>query len=395
MALTRCRPPTGCLFPRTPMTDIPNAGPPTRRAAIPRTVPPLRPSAVAATYYNEYEAYPAQWLRNLMAAGLIPQGEVDERSIRDVRPDDLKGFTSCHFFAGLGGWPYALRLAGWPDDRPVWTGSCPCQPFSVAGQRKGFDDDRDLWPVWRGLIAERRPSVVFGEQVASASQWLARARGDLEALGFAVGAVPIEAACVGAPHKRDRYWFVADAEHTGEGRGRILGPGQGAGAYGERPSDQLAGSGDGGHGQLADAERERARRGIAAEGRSRDTRPDDARQLPPATWQAGGGDDVAAAGDGGGIAGPDGMEHASGERRGERRPEHDVRSGRDATTGAGFWDGAVWLTGADGKQRRVEPGVRLLVDGLPARIPKLRALGNAIVPAVGAAFVKAYMDCRP
>lgn len=157
------------------MTDIPNAGPPTRRAAIPRTASPFRPSAVAATYYNEIEPYPAQWLRNLMAAGLIPQGEVDERSIRDVRPDDLKGFTSCHFFAGLGGWPYALRLAGWPDDRPVWTGSCPCQPFSVAGRRKGFGDDRDLWPVWRGLIAERRPSVVFGEQVASASAWLARA----------------------------------------------------------------------------------------------------------------------------------------------------------------------------------------------------------------------------
>jgi DNA (cytosine-5)-methyltransferase 1 len=84
-------------------------------------------------YYNEFDPYAAQWLRNLIEAGHIPQGEVDSRSIKDVKASDLSGFVQCHFFAGLGGWSRALRLAGWPKDRPVWTGSCPCQPFSAAG----------------------------------------------------------------------------------------------------------------------------------------------------------------------------------------------------------------------------------------------------------------------
>ncbi|HUW45476.1 MAG TPA: DNA cytosine methyltransferase, partial [Dehalococcoidia bacterium] len=83
-------------------------------------------------YYNEIDADLCRWLRNLIAAGLIPRGDVDERSITDVKPTDLDGYDQCHFFCGVAGWPLALQLAGWPDGRPVWTGSCPCQPFSAA-----------------------------------------------------------------------------------------------------------------------------------------------------------------------------------------------------------------------------------------------------------------------
>jgi len=127
-------------------------------------------------YYNENDPFAAAWLRELIKAGLIADGEVDERSIVDVSPDDLRGFVQCHFFAGIGGWSYALRLAGWPDDRAVWTGSCPCQPFSSAGKGDGADDSRHLWPAWFRLIAECRPVAVFGEQVASADGlgWLDR-----------------------------------------------------------------------------------------------------------------------------------------------------------------------------------------------------------------------------
>lgn len=176
-----------------------------------------------AAYYNEHNPFAAGWLRNLIGAGAIAAGDVDERDIRDVRADDLRGFDQCHFFAGIGGWSLALRLAGWPDERPVWTGSCPCQPFSGVGQRRGTDDERHLWPVWHGLIAERRPPAVFGEQVAGGDglEWLARVRADLEGTGYAVGAANIPACGVGAPQKRERLWFVALGDTESVGRGEI------------------------------------------------------------------------------------------------------------------------------------------------------------------------------
>jgi DNA (cytosine-5)-methyltransferase 1 len=164
-------------------------------------------------YYNEIDPYAAQWLRNLISAGLIADGLVDERSIIDVQPSELAGFMQCHFFAGIAGWDYALRLAGWPDDRPVWTGSCPCQPFSTAGQGKAANDKRHLWPAWFSLISECKPAIIFGEQVAAAIGWgwLDLVFADLEAEGYACGTAVLPACSIGAPHIRNRLWFVADA----------------------------------------------------------------------------------------------------------------------------------------------------------------------------------------
>lgn len=165
-----------------------------------------------AAYYNENNPFAVAWLRRLIEAGHIAKGEVDDRSIADVSADDLRDFDQCHFFAGIGGWSYTLRLAGWPDGRPVWTGSCPCQPFSSVGKRAGFDDKRHLWPEWLRLIRERRPTAIFGEQSAKAAEWLRLVRGDMEALGYAVGAIPIEAASAGAHQLGDRFWFVASTD---------------------------------------------------------------------------------------------------------------------------------------------------------------------------------------
>jgi DNA (cytosine-5)-methyltransferase 1 len=166
-----------------------------------------------AAYYNEIDPYAAQWLRNLIKSGLIAPGEVDTRSIVDVRPDDLTGFEQCHFFAGIGGWSRALRLAGWPDDRAVWTGSCPCPPFSSAarGRRAGFDDPQDFWPAWRALIAAIAPCVVFGEQVAHGSSWIDRTSDDLEAMDYEVGATILPAISIGKDHTRPRVYFVGYA----------------------------------------------------------------------------------------------------------------------------------------------------------------------------------------
>lgn len=169
----------------------------------------MKPTA----YYNEIDPFAAQWLRNLIAGGHIAPGEVDERSIEDVTPDELRGFTQCHFFAGIGVWSHSLRLAGWPDDKPVWTGSCPCQPFSAAGKGDGFADERHLWPHFFHLISERRPQHVFGEQVASgnANTWFDLVQADLEGMGYAFGLVPFASAGIGAPHIRERAYWVANA----------------------------------------------------------------------------------------------------------------------------------------------------------------------------------------
>ena len=191
-------------------------------------------------FYNENDAYPAQWLRNLAAAGHIAPGTVDERSVNDLDPKELAGFTQAHFFAGIGGWSRALRLAGVPDHFPVWTGSCPCQPFSAAGKRGGADDQRHLWPAWFRLIRLRRPPTIFGEQVASKDglKWFDAVRADLEAEGYAVAAADLCAASLGAPHIRQRLFFVADSSGgRWDGRAPDARRGQEQRAAAPRPSE--------------------------------------------------------------------------------------------------------------------------------------------------------------
>lgn len=171
---------------------------------------------MAVAYYNEHDPKAASWLRELIKAGLIMDGVVDERSIADVSPDDVMGFTRVHWFAGIGGWDYALQLAGWGDSE-VWTGSAPCQPFSTAGKRRRTSDPRHLWPEFCRLIAQCGPATVFGEQVASEDgrNWLAGVRADLEAIGYAVGSACLCGSIAGLP-ERPRLFWVADANSDRE-----------------------------------------------------------------------------------------------------------------------------------------------------------------------------------
>ncbi len=241
-------------------------------------------------YYNEHDKYAAQWLRNLIAQNLIAPGDVDERSIADVKGSEIAKYTQVHFFAGIGGWSLAARLAGIPDDEPLWTGSCPCQPFSGAGKQQGTADVRHLWPEMRRLIEECRPSVVAGEQVASklGREWLAGVRADLEGLGYAVGAADLCAAGARAPHIRQRLFWLADAGH-GAGTPGIAGvdrTSSGRGEENEHPAigsgtvrgladadGRLAGDGDlqprGQHGLVAEDGRAAERLGHAAAGGQR------------------------------------------------------------------------------------------------------------------------------
>jgi DNA (cytosine-5)-methyltransferase 1 len=305
-------------------------------------------------YYNEIDPYAARWLRSLIAAGHIAPGDVDERSIEDVRPNDLTGYRQCHFFAGVGVWSYALRRAGWPDDREIWTGSCPCQPFSTAGAGTGFADERHLWPAFFHLIRERRPARVTGEQVASkdADPWIDLVCADLGSLGYASGAIAFPAASVGAPHIRDRlYWAgIALGNAKRQGLAQRIGfagvPGSSSGADPRQAIERT-----GIHAvRLADAD-----------GAERQARH----------FLAG------SAGEGG-----------------ERRVDAVFDGCDRGRPGAinGFWRDADWLACRDGKWRPVEPGTFPLANGAPARVGRLRAYGNAINAEAARVFIEAVME---
>lgn len=267
-------------------------------------------------YYNEWDAKTAAWLRELIRRGHLPDGIVDERSITEVAPEDLRGFRQWHFFAGIGGWPLALKLAGWPAYAPVCTGSPPCQPFSVAGKRGGRDDSRHLAPAFLDLIAELRPPAVFGEQVSAAIKelWLDALFVELEDEGYTCASAVLPACSVGAPHKRDRLFFGAI--------------------------------------DLADTNRQRWER-ERGNGNTQGRKGPNFRQA--------------------GLLDGAGTENSTGN------PHH------------GFWSDADWIGCRDGKFRPVESGTQPLVNGVPARVVRLRGYGNAIVPQVAAQFIRNFM----
>lgn len=160
-------------------------------------------------YYNEFDRNAARWIEALVEAGEIPAGVVDDRSITEVNPSEFRLFKQCHFFTGIAGWPLALQMAGVSPALPLWTGSCPCQPFSSAGNRKGKQDERHLWPAWFSLVRECRPQLIFGEQVENAIRhgWIDDLQTDLEREGYAVGFSVLGAHSINAPHQRQRlYW---------------------------------------------------------------------------------------------------------------------------------------------------------------------------------------------
>lgn len=365
-------------------------------------------------YYNEFDPFAAQWLRNLIDANLIAPGVLDDRSITDVTASDLRGFTQCHFFAGIGGWSLALRLAGVPDTFNCWTGSPPCQPFSVAGKQLGQLDERHLAPTFMRLVSQCRPPVLFGEQVAAAigKHWLDDLFAELEAEGYACGAAVLPAASVGAPHKRDRLFFgAALLEHASGFGWESWRNGDNAGDDGQqlatigknrrmayyRLQQRQVANARCGTGRPLSGERQQASVQIAGcSGNScmadtNDARPQGRGGMPECANQQPAG----AAGLASSMADPrHSAEQPSEPRSVERRLPQGI--GEDAAVRAnphnGFWSDADWIGCRDGKFRPIEPGTFPLANGIPARVGRLRGYGNAIVPQVAKEFVLAFLD---
>ena len=363
---------------------------------------------MSRVYYNEFDRRKAAWLRNLIEEGLIANGVVDERSIADVQPDDLAGFSQHHFFAGIGLWSLCLRRAGWPDDRPVWTGSCPCGPFSEAGKGLGFADPRHLWPEWFRLIRERRPNVVFGEQSANAIEWIDLVSGDLEGVSYAIGTPDIPAAGFGGAHKRQRFGFVADTDNAEWWSDRA------PWHDGQWPqTGRVQSTGDFGYGgtgiSMGDASGERyrteagsicARRGGAelssgpyglgytgCDGPPSIGRYDgEVRGLSEAQCQSEHGAALL------GRSGPSlRLAYSNRDGRAEGPGWRSIRAEPDPQHGGG----PDWVFCRDGLWRPVEPGISPLADADPANVGLLHGFGDAIDVTTFTNLIGAYMDAAP
>lgn len=388
-------------------------------------------------YYNEFDPKAAQWLRNLIKAGLIPDGVVDERSIIQVQAADLVGYRQCHFFAGIGGWSLALQLAGWPADRRVWTGSCPCQPYSAAGKQKENADERNLWPVWYQLLREfnarypeQKPDTIFGEQVDKAIRhgWLDGICRDLEAEGYSCGHAVLGAHSVGAkrwieivdeytgdvawrgwvktnpPHIRQRLYWVAESDSTGRvTRGTSTSTTRHRGAtVADGGNDTIAtvevsGSPSVRCSRLGNSEQQEL------EGHGRDVGAGN----EPGRIIADTERSVATSGSADWVGYTERHESTEPSVEGARSNEEEAAGSSGQSEGRSdldFWSDYYLVPCRDGKYRRVESGLRCLVNGVSfeladgstsqesSRTVILKGLGNAIVPQVAAEFIMSYME---
>lgn len=383
-------------------------------------------------YYNEFDPFAAEWLQNAADNKEIPSGRVDSRSITEVRPADLMGLRQCHFFAGIAGWPVALRLAGY-DWLECWSGSCPCQPFSTAGKQEGARDERHLWPVFFSLIRECRPPVVWGEQVASSEtvgteleasfvaaiqrgddskanaiaiklekyyekrnpgidlaeidrRWIDGVRADLETADYTLWFDVLGAHSVNSPHQRQRIFWGAVRNERGEtrGSGRGLLDSHNNGREPRRTAAETARHGDSADstgGGLRDAI-DQGLQGHAGHGDHR---------YEPGRINSTSGRSIAAS--------DPWSDYTIAEfRDGKRRRVSSKSRDEPLAYGLSFDFGrprsvleGMGLSPAEIKRRLRKPR-NLLALASRNRTGRLKAYGNAIIAPLAAIFIKAFME---
>jgi len=246
------------------------------------------------------------------------------------------------------------------------TGGFPCQPFSVAGRRKGKGDDRFLWGEMLRIIKESKPTFVIGENVAGiVNMELDNCISELESEGYETQAFIIPACAVSSPHRRDRVWIVAHSEHNGcDSRSDTS----------ETGSNIKDGSSEENR-QFGEEQGFRPRKGSADVANSNSIRPV---QCTSETKQR-----------------RDTSRHSKGESKGSSedvsytnteglqgrvqegiidKQRGNKQGNRSATQCSTGWQGnrdSNWAT---------EPNVLRVANGVPNRVDRLKGLGNAIVP---------------
>jgi DNA (cytosine-5)-methyltransferase 1 len=373
-------------------------------------------------YINEIDDFACHWLEQLMKDEIIPNAHIDNRSIKDVKSNELQGYDQCHFFGGIGVWLYALRQSDWADDRPVWTGSCPCQPFSQASQtRLGAKDERHLWPEFYRLIRECQPPTVLGEQVCTGhgKHWLDGLYTDLEKSDYSVGSIILGAHSAKSPHQRQRvYWVgernVCDSSVRGRNRGAETSEDQQERKSGQVFQADRSGvrdlssgssqvdstdvSGSTGEGQLRNANDKGLRDGRQFLERG-ESSTQERQAMPDSTSGSVG---VAR----GGVS----NSNDEGLQGQERCGKHDteITAGQEGTHGSTGefcpckhgndqddqaneeWD-TDWILLRDKKWYPIKPLLEPLADGVTNRVPVLKAIGNAIQAETAKIFITSYM----
>jgi DNA (cytosine-5)-methyltransferase 1 len=298
--------------------------------------------------YVEWDTYCQKVIAARIADGHLPAAPI----FGDVREFVLSGA--------------AAEYRGIAD---VVSGGFPCQPFSVAGKRAGADDNRNMWPATIATIRAVEPRYAFLENVPGlvSSGYFGTILGDLAESGYDVRWRILSAAELGAPHKRDRLWIVANTNSKRSDEQRIADAGNG-GAF--RASREREPIGDSSPSDVPDADSaERRGNGAQRQAHQRDTQP--ARDGEP-----------------GHVA------HSHSGRCKQRNAHNGAipvayQNGADVPHANGAGRGEQWRAVPGGeflaasqlnRWWEVEPNVGRVVNGIPFRMDRIKALGNGVVP---------------
>ena len=274
------------------------------------------------------------------------------------------GLSSPVLFCDIEPWSRKILAKHWPDvpiatdvkelandpdglvpDCDIITAGYPCQPFSLAGERRGTEDDRHIWPYILSIVKGKRPAwCVFENVYGHVSMGLDEVLSDLEGEGYAARPFIVPACAADAPHRRDRVWIIA------RNVGDTISSRQ-SGNHGRRSKQEPANRCK----DVADTTR------LHSNGSGEHTQQ--GQRQEPQLGDSRGTDDVAYSN----SAGLQGRQNArdTSQGRAQRNKQSARRSERP--------DGQNWLP---------EPAVGRVANGIPRRVDRLKGLGNAIVPQI-------------